>query len=146
MIRLNTNLPEFFGDIAEVVRLFLGAVDISPDEGDQIITHVHSEENDVWTERFSMDGITQEHTSDAVHGGLVEKRMLKRAVKTCCFLMMKEKTGMTPPWGSLTGIRPTRILYELLEEKEPFLAKMNSLIPGVEVRAVNVCIDSMVIG
>ena len=122
MIRLNTNLPEFFGDIAEVVRLFLGAVDISPDEGDQIITHVHSEENDVWTERFSMDGASRTHQAQAVHGGLVEKRLIKRAVKTACFLMMRDKTGMTPPWGSLTGIRPTRILYELygdgLGEKE----------------------------
>jgi oxygen-independent coproporphyrinogen-3 oxidase len=30
--------------------------------------------------------------------------------------MLREKTGDVPPWGSLTGIRPTRILYELLEE------------------------------
>ena len=113
MIRINTNLPEFFGDIAEVVRLFLGAVDISPDEGDQIITHVHSEENNVWTESFSMEGASCVHQAQAVHGGLVEKRLVKRAVKTACFLMMRDKTGMTPPWGSLTGIRPTRILYEL---------------------------------
>ena len=107
MIRLITNLPEFFSDISEVIRLFLGQVEISLETGDTVVEHVHSEENGVWTERFSMDGITQEHTSEAVHGGLAEKRMLKRAVKTCCFLMMKEKTGMTPPWGSLTGIRPT---------------------------------------
>lgn len=116
MIRLITNLPEFFSDISEVIRLFLGQVDISLDEGEEIVEHIHSEENGVWTERFSMDGTVQEHACGAVHGGLVEKRLLKRAVKTCCFLMMKEKTGMTPPWGSLTGIRPTRILYELLEE------------------------------
>ena len=116
MIRLITNLPEFFSDISEVIRLFLGQVDISLDEGEEIVEHIHSEENGVWTERFSMDGTVQEYACRAVHGGLVEKRLLKRAVKTCCFLMMKEKTGMTPPWGSLTGIRPTRILYELLEE------------------------------
>ena len=116
MIRLITNLPEFFGDICEVIRLFQGQVDISLEEGDTAVEHVHSEENGVWSERFSMEGTAYEHTAQAVYGGLVEKRMLKRAVKTSCFLMMKEKTGMTPPWGSLTGIRPTRILYELLEE------------------------------
>lgn len=116
MIRLLTNLPEFFGDISEVIRLFLGQVDISLDEGEQVVRHVHSEDDGVWHEVFSMDGVTQEHTAQAVHGGLVEKRLLKRAVKTACFLMMKEKTGMTPPWGSLTGIRPTRILYELLSD------------------------------
>ena len=116
MIHLITNLPEFFGDISEVIRLFLGQVDISLETGETVVEHVHSEEGGVWTERFSMDGVVREHTAQAVHGGLVEKRLLKRAVKTSCFLMMKEKTGMTPPWGSLTGIRPTRILYELLEE------------------------------
>lgn len=119
MIRLITNLPEFFGDISEVIRLFLGQVDISMDEGDVIVEHVHSEENGAWTERFSMGEAVCEHKTEAVHGGLVEKRLLKRAVKTSCFLMMKEKTGMTPPWGSLTGIRPTRILYELLADGLP---------------------------
>ena len=29
---------------------------------------------------------------------------------------MKRLTGMQPPWGSLTGIRPTRLMYELAEE------------------------------
>ncbi len=116
MIHLKTNLPEFFGDISEVIRLFLGQIDISMETGETVVTHVHSEENGAWTERFSMEGTSVEHTAQAVHGGLAEKRFLKRAVKTACFLMMKEKTGMTPPWGSLTGIRPTRILYELLAD------------------------------
>ena len=116
MIRLKTNLPEFFSDISEVIRLFLGQAEISLEEGEQLIEHVHAEGNGVWIERFSMEGTVCEHRAEAVHGGLVEKRLLKRTVKTCCFLMMKERTGMTPPWGSLTGIRPTRILYELLEE------------------------------
>ncbi len=116
MIRLLTNLPEFFGDISEVIRLFLGQVDISLDEGEKIVCHVHKEEKGVWTETFTMGAASHELTCEAVHGGLVEKRLLKRAVKTACFLMMKEKTGMTPPWGSLTGIRPSRILYELLAD------------------------------
>ncbi len=116
MIHLKTNLPEFFSDISEVIRLFLGQIDISLETGETVVEHVHTEENGVWTERFSMEGAVNIHTAEAVHGGLVEKRLLKRAVKTSCFLMMKEKTGMTPPWGSLTGIRPTRILYELMEE------------------------------
>ena len=45
MIRLETNLPEFFNELCEVVRLFYGIVDIRPDEGETLIRHVHSEEN-----------------------------------------------------------------------------------------------------
>ncbi len=116
MIRLHTNLPEFFGDIAEVIRLFLGQAEISPDEGETTVVHLHEEEGGQWRETFSWEGHTATEAVPAVHGGLIEKRLLKRAVKTACFLLLREKTGMTPPWGSLTGIRPTRILYELYGE------------------------------
>ncbi len=116
MIRLITNLPEFFGDISETLRLFLGQVEISMEAGDVIVEHIHREKNGKWIESFSMQQATYEHTAPIVRGGLIEKRMLKRAVKTACFLMLREKTGDVPPWGSLTGIRPTRILYELLSE------------------------------
>ncbi len=116
MIRLKTNLPEFFGDIAEVIRLFWGQTDISPEEGDPVIEHVHAQEGPIWRERFTLNGRQAEYTAEAVSGGLAEKRMLKRAVKTACFLLMRQETGARPPWGSLTGIRPTRILYELYGE------------------------------
>ncbi len=116
MIRLETNLPEFFNELCEVVRLFYGIVDIRPDEGETLITHVHSEENGEWIERFSSDGASIEHRAPVVCGGLEEKRCLKRAAKTGCFLLMREITGTCPPWGSLTGIRPTRLMYELREE------------------------------
>ena len=116
MIRLETNLPEFFNELCEVVRLFYGIVDIRPDEGETLIEHVHSEENGEWIERFSSDGASVEHRAPVVRGGLEEKRCLKRAAKTGCFLLMREITGTCPPWGSLTGIRPTRLMYELREE------------------------------
>lgn len=54
--------------------------------------------------------------SDAVtDGGLEEKRQLKRLVKRCCYQLLKRYTGRTPAWGSLTGIRPTRLYYQQLE-------------------------------
>ena len=116
MIRLETNLPEFFNELCEVVRLFYGIVDIRPDEGETLIEHVHSEENGEWIERFSSGDTSVEHRAPAVRGGLEEKRCLKRAAKTGCFLLMRQITGTCPPWGSLTGIRPTRLMYELREE------------------------------
>ncbi len=116
MIRLETNLPEFFNELCEVVRLFYGIVDIRPDAGETLIEHVHSEENGEWIERFRSGDTFVEHRAPVVRGGLEEKRCLKRAAKTGCFLLMREMTGSCPPWGSLTGIRPTRLMYELREE------------------------------
>ena len=116
MILLKTDTPEFYGDICEVVRLFLGPVEIRMDGGERLLTHTHETADGQWVERFSMDGETGEATQAVVTGGLVEKRLLKRAVKTACYRLMKRLTGMQPPWGSLTGIRPTRLMYELAEE------------------------------
>ncbi|MBR3505210.1 MAG: coproporphyrinogen dehydrogenase HemZ [Clostridia bacterium] len=115
MIRLETNLPAFFNELCEVIRLFLGAVEIRPEGDGDVIVHEHSEENGLWIERFAASGREIRHTAPAVRGGLEEKRQLKRAAKTGCFLLMRELTGVSPPWGSLTGIRPTRLMYELRE-------------------------------
>ena len=115
MIRLETNLPGFFNELCEVIRLFLGAVEIRQDAGDELVVHEHREENDRWVERFAARGHEISHTAPIVRGGLEEKRQLKRAAKTGCFLLMREITGVSPPWGSLTGIRPTRLMYELRE-------------------------------
>ena len=115
MIRLVTNLPELWGELCEVVRLFRGAVEIRQDEGEELILHDHAERDGLWVERFAADGRVVEHTAPIVRGGLEEKRQLKRAAKTGCFLLMRELTGVSPPWGSLTGIRPTRLMYELRE-------------------------------
>ncbi|MBQ8952951.1 MAG: coproporphyrinogen dehydrogenase HemZ, partial [Clostridia bacterium] len=113
MIRLETNLPEFWGELCEVIRLFLGPVEIRQDEGDRVIRHEHLEQNGQWIERFTAGDRSACHAAPIVWGGLAEKRQLKRAAKTGCFLLMRQLTGIAPPWGSLTGIRPTRLMYEL---------------------------------
>lgn len=41
-----------------------------------------------------------------------EKRVLKGAI----FLLLQAKTGITPQWGFLTGIRPAKTVTRLLEE------------------------------
>lgn len=43
---------------------------------------------------------------------LAEKRLHKRQVKLALFQVLKTATGIQPPWGSLTGIRPVRLCAE----------------------------------
>ncbi len=112
MIYLVTDAPELFGDISEVIRLFWPDAAISMEAGDRALTHTHEAFPGTWRETWTMDGHQVRREAEAVVGGLEEKRMFKRAVKTSLFLLMREITGETPPWGSLTGIRPTRLLYE----------------------------------
>ena len=49
-------------------------------------------------------------------GELEQKRLRKRSVKLALYEYCKKLTGVHPPWGSLTGIRPSRLYYEALEE------------------------------
>ncbi len=46
---------------------------------------------------------------------LEKKRYVKHAVKKELYLLLSKKFNRVLPWGCLTGIRPTKIGYELLE-------------------------------
>ena len=112
-VRLTTNLDWLYPELCEVIRLFLGDIPIAPDAGECILKHIHEENSGKWTETAYIEGgILKTHTVKAVYGGLEEKRTLKRAAKTAVFLLMSETMNRMPPWGSLTGIRPTRLIYE----------------------------------
>ena len=45
-------------------------------------------------------------------GELLHRRLIKRLCKLTLYDLCRQMTGKQPPWGSLTGIRPTRLLYE----------------------------------
>ncbi|MBQ6716104.1 MAG: coproporphyrinogen dehydrogenase HemZ [Clostridia bacterium] len=112
-VRLLTNLDWLYPELCEVIRLFLGDIPITPDAGERILKHIHEENSGEWIETACIEGgILKTHTVKAVYGGLEEKRTLKRAAKTAVFLLMSETMNRMPPWGSLTGIRPTRLIYE----------------------------------
>lgn len=122
-IAVYTPFEGFRNDIGDVVRLFFGegAAVTQTDEADAQLMHMHLEqENGLWTERFvlSVQGKDVEHelSAPAVRGGLEEKRQLKRLIKRCCYQLLKGYTGRQPAWGSLTGIRPTRLYYQQMEQ------------------------------
>lgn len=115
-VKLCTNAEWLRPELCDVIRLFLGDVPISDSEGEISVIHAHTEEGGVWTETASDEAGAFVQTVPAVYGGLAEKRILKRAAKTAVFRLMRERRGFCPPWGSLTGIRPTRLIYEAMEE------------------------------
>ncbi|MGN0757687.1 MAG: coproporphyrinogen dehydrogenase HemZ [Candidatus Ventricola sp.] len=119
---IDTQLPQFQNDIADVVRLFYGeGAAVTPQEPhDASLVHTHRLDGSQWCEVFTLtvgdERLSLDMRADAVtDGGLEEKRQLKRLVKRCCYQLLKRYTGRTPAWGSLTGIRPTRLYYQQLE-------------------------------
>ncbi len=47
---------------------------------------------------------------------LHRKRAARRLVRQTLYDLCREVTGIHPPWGSLTGIRPTHLMYEAIAQ------------------------------
>ncbi len=122
MVALVTNRKEYANDIAEEIRLFLGFADVSLSEpsGDEMTVNVQLSESDGlytvcasagserYTDRFEIPESSP----------LMKKKLEKRHIKLAAYhLMRRLYPEIQPPWGSLTGIRPTKLFRELSAEQ-----------------------------
>ena len=118
MIRVRTRTPEFISDIGDMLRLFLGDVQIveaAPGEEADYEHEIVEREGRI-ADRWSHGDLAHEIEQPSPSGTPVElRRARKRQVKRALYELLKEMTGMQLPWGALTGIRPTRLLYEALD-------------------------------
>lgn len=121
-IKLMLRDPRYFNDVGEVARIFFGDADIVQGEPE-------GEELCIWQDR-EISGDTTRHIVTLTQGqrtlakrilprvtvrgdALTEKKYFKRGMKIALFRMLRDHTGQRVPWGSLTGIRPTKLAYEL---------------------------------
>ncbi len=116
-VSIFTPTPQFANDLCDVVRIFWGdaAFFINEPGGDVTITHTEQVRDGVRCCRMEMTGAyshVYEKSRAVCADPLLEKRYHKRLIKQCLYEIMKRAAGRTPPWGSLTGIRPTRLIYE----------------------------------
>ena len=113
MVRLLTDTPAFFNDISEEIRLFLGFAEITSDPlCDAELTvelHMDADAGCVFG-KLLPDG-TACRIPILPDGGdpLERKRQQKRAVKLAAYRLLDGRYGQRSPWGSLTGIRPTKL-------------------------------------
>lgn len=56
------------------------------------------------------------HDADERLNALHQKRAARRLCKQTLYDLCRQLTGVHPAWGSLTGIRPTHLIYEALNE------------------------------
>lgn len=125
IVAIATNHPEFLNDLAEEVRLFIDASDISlysPDMSyDICIEAILHEREAAWcasakiTDNHGSALSNYDYESPSASGSdLIIKRYQKRFFKVAVFRALKLLyPDVQTPWGSLTGIRPTRLLREL---------------------------------
>ena len=114
-VHVLTDTPDFLNDIGDVLRVFFGDVTLIEEEAPDAFTHRVSADGGAYVDTWTHLGQSEALESRAEGHPLTVKRMRKRAVKQCLYRLLKRETGLTPPWGALTGIRPTRLLYEGME-------------------------------
>ncbi len=122
-IYLNTVTPQFTNDILDIVRVFFGAVLLVQEESASDLRILHTEKETLEGVYFTLSlsppyacAQTQKYTP--VQDPLLDKRYKKRAIKLMLYTLLQNATHKSPPWGAVTGIRPTRLLYmEMAEGK-----------------------------
>ena len=100
-------------ELMDVVRLFDGAAALD------IVQETKTD--DKFHNRILLDGKEflfddEENFSSA----LEKKSLIKRFAKLSLYRVLSEKFQRQLPWGSLTGIRPTRLAYQQLEKTGEF--------------------------
>ena len=111
---LTSNISFLPPELMDVVRLFEGAEQLE-------IAHTGDYDGAVFRNTFVIDGAAYSAADGAeAHGQLAYKSLCKRYAKLALYRILSERTGISLPWGALTGIRPTRLAYAELEAGRPF--------------------------
>ena len=124
MVVLTTQSDDIFHEAEELLRLFLGmtAVRAQEQEGGsvdyRITIDTHYEQGRWYAEaRDELHDVPPQSASYPFLGDspLLQRRARSRAVKFALFSLMKKLLPESyTPWGALTGIRPTKLLYEYI--------------------------------
>lgn len=117
MVQLITNARGFFNDMTEEVRLFLGQTDIlpyAPEAELRLYVVLYQGEAKCLAMPQHVEKIV---TVQPGRDALDVKRQQKRAVKLCVYQVMQTLYPTATPWGSLTGIRPTKLFREIADRQ-----------------------------
>ena len=138
-ICLYTSLPRLANELWDVLKLFyttdgFAVVSTAPQTPEDekkaqftatvptddmlALTHELIEEDGSIRCRFVFLGQEALRSESVVAGDskLLSRRRVKRLCKLTLYDLCKRLTGRQPPWGALTGIRPTRLFYEQLDK------------------------------
>ncbi len=121
MIAIATNRTEYRNDIAEEIRLFLGLAEIvlleeiDPASAERIFEVTLLQQGTRYTAVAKSDDLeaVESFELSKTVSNLEQKKREKRALKLACYHLLKRMfPDVATPWGSLTGIRPTKLFRE----------------------------------
>lgn len=115
-------------DVFHILKLFFEDIEMIPGDQDelfafklsiQVIADHDTSRNHISIRLINEEsGIVQEkeHTAPMVLRSSTDRsKSLKRGILQGLLLLFSELTGIQQPWGTLTGIRPTKLMHQLLQ-------------------------------
>ncbi len=120
-VTVKTNCESFKNELEEAVRAFAPYLLLCED-GTVVTADLYVDGGRAKTSVFAegYQSVSGEYPLDASWSELYRKRSLKRFLKRDLYDFLSAMTGVKLSYGSLTGIRPTKLFYELADEgKDP---------------------------
>ena len=112
---IDTDLKFCESELNEVINMFAKAEGLE-------IRHIFSEKDDRVVNTVVVNGKSYAFGNLLldVKSDLERKRYVKRYAKLSLYKALSEVLGEKLPWGALTGIRPTKLAYQQLQERGEF--------------------------
>ena len=134
MIKINVNNEKLLDELTLILKLFYSEHDI-----DNLDVQFNVEQSlsgiDIYSSCSSNLSTFTINRKDKIVDSKFPDRYLKRYAKLALFEVLQNIfPDKILPWGSLTGIRPTKLYYELIKEKNgDYMSAMNMLVDVFKV-------------
>lgn len=141
MILCITNREEVYGELENVLRLFFAMEPVRADSSEiprLSVSHLAVLEGDRWIHEITIasEGKSRQWRTEypaREESRLLSLRWLRRGAKLALYRALQDAFPKELPWGSLTGIRPTKLLRQLREEEGGAEAASRRLMDEMDV-------------
>lgn len=117
-LNVKTNVEKFLNDFQETVRAFEPEFEVDNDSDNVLYISCKNDGTQYYTEIY-LNGILQvSDTKNTVQSSsdIIALRHFKRFAKMLLYKVLSNISGIKLPYGSLTGIRPTKLYYDIQNE------------------------------
>lgn len=126
-MKLFTNF-QYATELLDVVKLFFVDVEQTGDESISDISVIETESDGAFTYVATYGEYVATKAFDKTTSELVNIRYKKRYAKISLYEVLNRATGVDMPWGSLTGIRPTKLARQLIKEGKDWRQTFSELL------------------
>lgn len=129
MIKINVTDDKLYDELLLVTKLFYTDDDIANLNLEFNVSEVIDERNETISVKITTPDGEEYSYSGNIRDRKFPDRYKKRYAKILLYKILKKlNPDKKLPWGSLTGIRPTKLYYELIKEhKGDYMKAMNEL-------------------